>query len=382
MVIGFNAKAAFTPQRTGVDQYVYWFIKALINKPPHPENKFIFYTDKLPKNQTLSDLLDDQIPSFIQIKVMPAKYLWTQGRLAYELFKNPPDVFFTPAHVLPLTAPLKSVVTIHDLAFEYYPELYHPLSVHYLKQVTKMAVYRAAKIIAVSENTKNDLINLYGVNTSKISVIYHGVPDFNIKQKEYKDIKLEHFQDLRQITGQPYILFIGRIELKKNIKNLIRSFNLLNEELKKRVKEPINLVLVGAPGYGYQAIMKFINASPFKENIFLTGHLQGSKKEAVLKNAKVLALLSYYEGFGLPVLEAQSVGVPVVCSANSSLPEVAGHGAMFCRVDDVKGIADAFYQVLTSNSLRIRLVKRGFENAKRFSWDQCVSQTLEVLLNW
>lgn len=378
MVIGFNAKAAFTNNKTGIDEYVYWVIKTLINRD-FSGNKYIFYTDKLPKNQTLNDFFNAAIPDFIEIKVLQSKYLWTQGRLAYELFINPPDIFFTPAHVLPLTAPKKSVITIHDLAYEYYPELYSPFSpfgFHYLRQVTKSAVKRAAKIIAVSENTKKDIVNLYNINPLKISVIYHGAPQLKSQNKESERIQLKN------ADKNPYILFIGRIELKKNIKNLVLSFNLLNDKLLNSGHKTVGLYLVGNPGYGYEKIAQTINLSPYRKNIFLLGHLQGKEKENILKNAAALALVSYYEGFGLPIIEAQSAGVPIVCSAISSLPEVAGHGALFCAPNNIKAMADCFYKILTNHSIKTKLVKRGFENSNRFSWDKCVDETLETLLHW
>jgi glycosyltransferase involved in cell wall biosynthesis len=385
MVIGFNAKAAFTQERTGVDEYVFWFIKTLINKGQNFNHQFIFYTDKLLKTQTLEDIFGEKLPDFIKIKVIPSKYLWTQGRLAYELYKNPPDVFFTPAHVLPLTTPPRSVITIHDLAFLYYPELYNPFSplgLHYLKSVTQNAVKRAAKIIAVSENTKNDLVNLLNVHPTKIFTIYHGAPQANPSIKKYQDISFEQNDKFKEIFKNPYILFIGRIELKKNLKNLIRAFNLFTERFRNDKQKDVNLVLTGNPGYGYREILKFINQSPFKQNIFLTGHLQGQDKELILSKAKVLALISYYEGFGFPVLEAQSLGVPVVCSSVSSLPEVAGYGALYCRPDDINSIAKAFWDIFNNDDIALKLIKKGFENVKRFSWEKCVDETLEVLLNW
>ncbi len=377
MVIGFNAKAAFTKNRTGVDEYVFWLIKTLI-KYPLKGVKFIFYTDYLPKDKTLYDFFGVPIPKFIEIKVLQSKYLWTQGRLAIELLKNPVDVFFTPTHVLPLFAPKKSIVTIHDLAYEYYPELYNPFSpfgLHYLRFVTKYAVKKASKIIAVSENTKQDLIKLYQVNPSKIFVIYHGVPQLKNINKESEDIKP------LKLDTTPYILFLGRIELKKNLKNLILAFNLLNDKLISLKFNPVKLVLGGLPGYGYLKILKVIQQSPYRDKIILTGHLQGGQKEQILKKASLLALVSYYEGFGLPIVEAQNAGVPVVCSSVASLPEIAGRGALFCPVNDIEAMQDCFFKILTDENTKNRLVKYGFENAKNFSWEKCINETLNVLLN-
>lgn len=389
MVIGFNAKAAFTKNRTGVDEYVYWLIRTLIQKDRG--HQFIFYTDQLSKIKTVSDIFGTKLPDFIQIKIMPAKYLWTQGRLAYELYKNPPDVFFTPTHVLPFSAPKRSVVTIHDLAYEYYPELYNPFSpfgLHYLRYVTKYAAHKAAKIIAVSENTKYDLIKIYQVPQNKITVIYHGVPNSNTLPKINQDI-FDQKNKFSKIIENEYILFIGRIELKKNIKNLVRAFNLLKEKLasqefgkQKKCIKNIKLILMGDPGYGYNEILKFIDQSPYRKDIFLTGHLQDQEKEIILKNASLLALTSYYEGFGFPVVEAQNFGIPVVCSFTSSLPEIAGQGALFVEPNDVQLMASSFERIISDSLLRAKLIKKGFENVRRFSWQKCIDQTLEALLNW
>ena len=230
----------------------------------------------------------------------------------------------------------------------------------YLKWSAKYALKKARKIIAVSVSTKNDLVNLYGANPEKISVVYHGATALKSETR----------------TKKPQFLFLGRLEERKNITGLIQAFELL----KKRYQLPHKLILAGSSGYGYRKIKSKISQSKFKDDIIELGYISEKEKRRLFGEAEALVFPSFYEGFGLPILEAQANGCPVITSDLSSLPEVAGAGAILIQ-PEVEQICQAMYKVIDDTNLRDRLIKEGYRNIKKFSWQKCARETLKELLN-
>ncbi len=350
MLIGINATAAFKQPRTGVEEYTYQLIRHLTMLEEARRHRFILYTHNnsqfnLSKNFEIRQL---RWP-------LP---MWTQIRLATEMSLHQPDVLFIPVHVLPLIHPKNSVVTIHGLEYEYYPEMYPWRHLKYLRWSTKYALDHAQKIITVSENSKNDLVRLYGGKPEKIEVVYHGMEIPNYKE----GLSLQ----------SPYILFIGRLEAKKNIQGLIEAFALLKE----KYQLPHKLVLVGPEGYDYQ---NSIRQLADKDNIIKKGYVSEEERWQLLQGAEVFVLPSFYEGFGIPILEAQAVGCPVITSNVSSMPEVAGQGTILVNPKNIEQIAEGIYRIISNSQFRKDLVVKGYQNVERFSWQKCAQETLKIL---
>lgn len=358
MKIGFNATAAFKLNRTGVEEYVYRLLEALTLLPEAKKHDFILYKDVRDRGR-----LDFPLPNNFKIKELHWPLAWTQIRLSAEMFFHRPDVLFVPVHVLPCWAPPNSVVTIHGLEYEYFPKDYSRCFRKYLRANTRSAARRAQKIIAVSEATKKDLVRFYGVEETKITVIHHGV------------FKSKLGDDLKKDSKEPYLLFLGRIELKKNILNILEAFRVLKE----KYKIPHRLVLAGSRGYGYQKIR--FKIENLKLKIEELGFVSEKRKWELLKNADIFLFTSRYEGFGLPILEAQSVGTPVVASNISAMPEIAGQGAQLVNPASPEEIARRIYRIVSDANYQKLLVARGFDNIKRFSWEKCARETLNVLIN-
>jgi glycosyltransferase involved in cell wall biosynthesis len=399
MTIGINSAAAFKRPRTGVEEYTYQLIRHLTMLEENKRHRFVLYSHQL----SAADV--QLLPENFQISQLKWPLpMWTQIRLASEMALNRPEVLFIPVHILPLIHPRNSVVTVHGLEYEYYPQMYPWRHLNYLRWSTKYALKKARRIIAVSENTKKDLIELYGGQPEKITVIHHG-------------LSVPQFPPIYQRRKIPYILFIGRLEVKKNVQGLIKAFNLL----KKKYRLPHQLVLVGPAGYGYEKVFArsrqmpsgnakspqrelFAQASArsfhFAKNharslqivpedtlpspdiwdqIVFTNYVSEQEKWALLENAELFILPSFYEGFGIPIIEAQAVGCPVITSNISSMPEVAGQAALLVDPNNIEKIAEAMYKIISDNQLRKDLVDKGYANAKRFSWSGCARQTLEIL---
>ncbi len=361
MKIGIDGSRAFIEKRTGIEEYSYQVIRNLMNRLEG--HQVILYIKLSQKSKVKSQ----RFPDSWKIKVIKWPYLWTQAGLSLEMLFHPVDILFVTAHTVPLIHPKNTIVTIHGLEYEFFPDGYSLLERFYMRLVIKNSCKWAKKIIAVSENTKNDLIKLYKVPEKKISVIYEGTSE-----------KLQITNSKNQITNlKPYLLFIGRLEERKNIKGIIEAF----EILKKNYKIPHKLILAGKPGYGYGSAKLKVQSSKFKNEIIIKGFVSEEEKQELLKNADVFLFPSFYEGFGLPILESQIAGTPVIASDASSMSEVAGSSAILVDPNSPKNIADAAYKLISDENLKNDIINKGFENVKRFSWEKCAEEIVKIIKN-
>ncbi len=385
MTIGINATAAIKQPRTGVEEYTYQLIKHLAMLPEAREHRFLLYLPPVSENP----IFDFPLPKNFVIKELkwPLELLWTQIRLAWEMLISPPDVLFIPVHVLPLFHPKNSVAAIHGLEYEHYPQYYPAWHRIYLRWVTKYSVFGARRVIAISESTKKDLVRRQPKKAQKISVIHHGfcfpaganLAKNSIFQKKNRQ-KKERIQYGLANIKKPYLIYLGRLEQKKNIEGILEAYKILKEEHKISHQ----LVLAGAPGYGYNVLKlkigNYFEIRNLKLEIKEVGYVDEQTKWQLLKGADIFLFPSFYEGFGLPVLEAQAAGAPVVTSFVSSLPEVAGQGALFVNPKNPAQIAEAAKRIIDDRNLRDRLIESGYENIKRFSWEKCARETLKILV--
>lgn len=302
------------------------------------------------------------------IKVMPFPIFWTQLRISFDCLVNKYDRLFIPASALPIFHPKKSIVTIHDLAWIKYPETFTWFNRNFLYFSTWHALKFASKIIAVSEATKQDIVKYYKTDPKKISVVYHGF--------SYKD-RAEDFVDekIKAITKDPYVLFISTLQPRKNLEGLITALN------KARQTEGIKhkLVVVGKTGWKFEKILKTIDAN--KDFVVYLNHVSDSEKDYLLKFTSALVLPSFYEGFGMTILEGFRAGVPVLCSNISSMPEVAGAAAEYFDPTNSQSMVMALKNVLTNTDRSQELVQLGTEKLSHFSWEKCARETLEVIEN-
>ena len=222
----------------------------------------------------------------------------------------------------------------------------------------------ASTVICVSENTKKDVMKLYAVPENKIRVVYEGY-ESNF-QFPISNFQTNSNDSISNVT-KPCLLFIGRLEERKNVGRMIEAFAILKE----KYQIPHELILIGKPGFGYERIAHKLQATSYKLEIKELGYVSEEEKWGLLENADVFLFPTLYEGFGIPVLEAQSVGVPVVTSNVSSLPEVAGDGAIFVDPESVESIAEGIYQVLSDPELRSDIIEKAAHNVNRFGWAQC-----------
>ncbi len=303
--------------------------------------------------------------------VLRPRHFWLHFALPLHLSRVYPEheVFFSPAHYTPPLTGIPLVVTIHDLAFEYFPEQFLPRDLYKLRKWTALSVRRAHCVIAVSENTKRDIIKYYQVPADKITVIHNGYD----RERFQARAKLNpSFLKAYNLTPLNYILHVGTIQPRKNIISLVRAFESLKASGAYRGK----LVLAGRTGWLSEDTLASIRSSPFGRDIVLTGYVPVDKQSSLYHGASILVLPSLYEGFGIPALEAMACGTPVAASNNSSLPEVVGRGGEYFDATSQSEIAGKILTVLKN---RARYIPLALTQARKFSWERTASQTLRVL---
>jgi len=301
------------------------------------------------------------------------------------------DVFWSPHfNFSSLSGPasgLKKVITVYDLSFLRYPEFFslRKRLWHGSLGVTR-TLRQAEAIVAISENTKRDIVELAGIAPEKISVIY---PGNNVVRRAVSAAeKQEFFQKhgLVRADGNAsgrFILFVGNIEPRKNLHGLIAAFDALRAGSAAGLSagadfSDVKLLIAGADGWKNREVYRAWRQSPYKDDIRFLGYISQAEKEVLYDSASVLAYPSFYEGFGFPPLEAMAYGLPVVCSNVSSLPEAVGDAALMINPFRADEIADALASVLSDNDLRVRLIAQGQERVKLFSWDKAAAEYLRL----
>lgn len=279
------------------------------------------------------------------------------------------ELFHATEHLLLPLRGVPTVLTVHDLIFRRYPQHHKPLNRWYLNATLPLYCRRADHIIAVSEQTKRDVMASYGVPAQKISVIYEAAdPQFQPQAPEAVAAVRARYR-----LPERYLLCVGTIEPRKNLGRVLAAFERLHAE---RLTDA--LVIVGKRGWLFDDFFARLEQSPTKQAVIFPGFVPDADLPTVYAGAQALAFPSEFEGFGLPVLEAMACGAPVVCSTTSSLPEVAGAAALLVDSADTDAITAALRRVAADADLAAELARRGVAQAARFSWQRAAAETLAV----
>lgn len=359
MKLGINANEANVTSRVGSNRYAFEMLKTLKTQMSSKDQVKVFL-----KSSVLADL--PKSSKSWQYQVFGPKKLWTQLGLPLNLYlKNQDlDAFYTPGHYAPRWCPVPSVVSILDLAYLYYPQSFLKKDLVQLKNWTKYSVKKADHIITISQSTKKDVVNQYQVSPKKVSVVYPGLIKLSgPKLKTQKVLKKYKF-------SQDYLLYVGTLQPRKNLKRLIKAFSGLKNYTGQ-------LVVVGKKGWMWQDTFELVKKLNLINRVVFTGYVTDSELRYLFQNTQLYINPSLYEGFGFPVLQAMNLRAPVLVSNVSSLPEVVGDTGEY--IQDPKSIESIKKGIIKALQVGKSKTKKAQLRAKRFSWAKTGRQTLKIL---
>jgi glycosyltransferase involved in cell wall biosynthesis len=376
MILGIDASRALRPagQQTGTERYSFHLIEAMLRLAPTlPAPPSVrLYSDVAP-----AQAIQQAWPN-ANWRVMPSPRLWTHARLSLEMAQRPPAALFVPAHVLPLWRPRRTLVTIHDLGYLFFPQAHPPRQRWYLDWSTRWNGRVATRVLADSQATAADLRQHLGVPSHRITVVY---PGFIPTRQRVMDSDRVQATLARYGVRPPYFLYVGTLQPRKNLVRLAQALArvLARASAERPDAAPPILVLAGKPGWLSDQVLPPIAALGLGDRVRTLGYVPEADLPALLTGAAALAFPSLHEGFGFPILEAQACGAPVLTSTTSSCPEVAGEGALLVDPHDVDAIAGGLWRLLTEPALAQRLTEQGAANVRRFRWESAARQVFAVL---
>lgn len=371
MKIGINTRFLLSYKMEGFGRYTYEIVKRLVEQ--HPEHEFVFFFDR-PFD-----------PKFIfgtnvtpVVLSPPARHpllfiYWFEIAIKRSLKKNNVDVFFSPDGYLSLGSRMPQIAVIHDINFEHYPKDLPFVARVYLQAFFPSFAKKADKIMTVSAYSKQDISRTYRIDPEKIVVAWNGASDI------FKPVSVDEKQKIRNkyTNGNPYFLFVGAIHPRKNVKRLIEAF--LN--FKKDNSSSVQLLIVGESLWKNKDIGLDLNEFE-KSSIVFTGHLPIEELALITGSALVLTYVPYFEGFGIPLVEAMKCGTPILSGNKTSLPEVAGDAAIYCDPFDSHDIYSKMNEIASSETLRNELSEKGLERSKLFSWDTAAAIVWDEIIKF
>lgn len=354
ITIGIDGNEANVEKRVGIGEHSFQLLSEFEKLNPQNIDFLIYLKEKplvhMPKER-----------KGWKYKIVKPRKFWTQLGLPLSLFMSlrKPNIFFTPSHYAPRFSPVPTAITIHDLGYIHYPELFAKKDLYQLVNWTKYSAQKAKVIFTVSNSTRNDIIKEYKVEPEKVIVTYSGIKP-----------KMETSKN-KTIEGK-YILFVGTLQPRKNISKLVEAFSKVKDK-------DIKLVIAGKKGWLYEDILQSPKKFDVEDRVKFLDFVSDEELVSLYENALCFVLPSLYEGFGLPVLEAMKYGCPVITSNVSSLPEAGGDAALYFDPNDAEDIARTIEKVVGDEGLRKEMSKKGLERVKQFSWEKTAKETLEVL---
>jgi len=360
MKIAVNTRLLIKNKLDGIGWFSYETLKRITQN--HPEHQFFFIFDR-PFSEEF--IFSDNI---MPLAIAPPTrhpflwYIWFEYQLPGLFRKIKPDIFLSPDGYLSLNTDVKSLSVIHDINFAHNPEDLPFFTRKYYNYYFPKFAQKAARIATVSEYSKNDIVQTYQVNPEKIDVVYNGSNNI------YRPLDKIDRKQVKQIyTGaSDYFIFIGSIHPRKNVERMLLAF----DEFRKNYAKPYKLIIVGSYFFKNTKLKLIYQKMRFKDDVVFMGHQAPEKIHRLLAAARALILVSKFEGFGIPVLEAMNCNVPAIVSNQTSLPEVGGDAVLYADPFSVNSISKAMLQMAADDRLRQKLIENGKLQRQKFSWDK------------
>src|SRR6185312_10650542 len=278
-----------------------------------------------------------------------------------------PDIFYSPDGYLSLHTDVPSVPVIHDLNYEHYPKDLPKTESWYYRHFFPLFAAKASKILTVSEFSKQDISQQYPIDSSKIDVVYNGADSLYIPIEEVQKKEIRN----KYSNGKEYFLYVSALHPRKNVKRLLQAF----DKMKEAANSPMKLVLVGPHYFKNSDMEKVYREMRFKNDVVFTGRLNVEDLSKVMGAAFALVYVSYFEGFGIPLVEAMQCNIPIIASNVTSIPEIAKDAALIVDPFSIDSISSGMLEILKNETLRKKLIEHGQERRNFFSWDKTAELT-------
>ena len=370
MRIAINTRFLLPTKLEGFGWFTHEVTKRIVEQ--HPEHEFFFFFDRKFDEKFIYG--DNVTPVVIN---PPARhpflyYLWFEFGVKKALKKHNIDVFLSPDGYLSLGSEVKQIPVIHDLSFVHHPEDLPFWNKKYVNYFFPKFAKKASKIVTVSEYSKQDIVKSFGIEENKITVAHNGIGDFFSSVSEQK----QEATRSKFTEGKAYFLFVSALHPRKNIVNLFKAFDLFKKETKSEVK----LLMVGEKYWWNNEMKQGFEELKHKNDIVFTGHIQSDELNAIYSSGLALTYVSYFEGFGIPLVEAMKCELPIIASNATSLPEVGGEAAIYVNPFSIEDIKNGMKRVFTDDSLRQELIENGKQRAKQFSWDKTANTVWQTIV--
>lgn len=376
MNIWIDGYEANVLQRLGSSQVAFELLKGL-EKIDRKNN----YTILLP-SEPLPDLPKER-PGW-DYKIIKFSKLWTWIGLPLSLYltRNKPDLFFSPTHYIPRFSPVKTVVTIFDLSYLHFPDMFKKSDLWKLIHWSEFSIKNSRHIITISNSSKRDIIKNYGIKKEKITVAYPGFDSDNFHP--ISNVQQINVLKTKYAVGGEYIIYVGTIQPRKNLVRLFDAFKQVVNSPHDKTLSNLKLLVVGKTqefgrsGWMFDNILKTPQKIGIADKVIFTGFLETSELVLLLNGAKAFVLVSLWEGFGIPVVDSMACGVPVIVSNTSSLPEVVGNAGLLVDPMSEDQIAQAIRTIVTDEKIWRKKSKEVLLRSKKFSWKSMAREVLDI----
>ncbi len=369
MKIAINTRFLIPGKLDGIGWFTHEVVSRIVRQ--HPEHTFYFFFDR-PWDQEF--IYAENIRPVV---LKPSArhpvlwHIWFQFSLKKYLRAHPVDLLLSPDGFIPLGIETPRVAVIHDLNFMHYPKELPKSVSYYYRHFFPLFARESSHIITVSEFSRHDIINLFNISPDQISVTYNGV------NKIFSPLPDKSKEETRNrfTGGIPYFVHIGSLLPRKNIPRLLKAFDLFRATSTKAFK----LVIAGRPMFGTRDINKVMRTMKYARDVILLGGLSGEDTHRILASAEALVFVSYFEGFGIPLIEAMASEVPVIAANATAVPEVCNNAALYVDPFSEKTISHAMDKIITDPGLRKQLTVKGTKRVANFSWDRTADKVWKII---
>lgn len=353
-----NTRFLIKNKLEGIGLFTYESLKRIVEA--HPEVDFYFLFDRPYDAEFVFGKNVKPVVLFPPARHPFLWYWWFEFSVGRWLHRNRPDLFLSTDGYACLRTNVPQVLVMHDIAFEHFREHLSFITYRYYKHYMPLFAHKAARLATVSDFSKKDIINHYGIAADKIEVVYNGAKEVYVPVSDVVRQQVRH----KYSFGKNYFIYVGSVHPRKNIRNLLLAF----EKFKRQTGSDFKLLLVGRMAWDYKDVEAALRAMEYREDVIFTGHVPPGELGQITASAFAMMYVSLFEGFGIPIIEAMSCEVPVITSNTTSMPEAAGDGALLVSPTSVDEIAEAIKRIVNEPELRKLLIENGRTQIKKFSW--------------